>query len=172
MDKIKIEKKENWKKVDTKRYSEDKFVTPSTSTADKGIEYHKAWAEKIYAAFLTKNSSGSIIDENREWYKSCYGLDQKQGDRSISFCGHALLSSDIFIVEDTRNDPKFADNPAVVGPPYIRFYAGVALRDQKTNRPIGVFCVKDFKPRKLSIKEIGLIIEIANRAERELNTKG
>ena len=117
-------------------------------------------------------STISIIDENREWYKSCYGLDQKQGDRSISFCGHALLSSDIFIVEDTRNDPKFADNPAVVGPPYIRFYAGVALRDQKTNRPIGVFCVKDFKPRKLSIKEIGLIIEIANRAERELNTKG
>ena len=76
MDKIKIEKKENWKKVDTKRYSEDKFVTPSTSTADKGIEYHKAWAEKIYAAFLTKNSSGSIIDENRAYADGKHDMNQ------------------------------------------------------------------------------------------------
>ena len=93
-------------------------------------------------------STVSILDSGREWFKSCVGIDQKEGDRSISFCGHALLARNIFVVEDTLEDPRCADNPTVVGAPYIRFYAGVALFNRKTHQPIGVFCVKDIKPRK------------------------
>lgn len=111
----------------------------------------------------------SIIDSNREWFKSCTGLNQKEGERVVSFCGHALLAKNIFIVEDTLEDPRFVDNPMVVGFPFIRFYAGVALFDYKSRQPVGVFCVKDTKPRKLSIQEIGLIVDLANRAEQELN---
>lgn len=113
----------------------------------------------------------SILDSNREWFKSCIGLAQKEGDRKISFCGHALLATNIFIVEDTLRDSRFVDNPSVVGYPFIRFYAGVALFDHKTRQPIGVFCVKDTKPKKLTVKEIAIIIDLANKAEKELNKK-
>ncbi|MBI3888855.1 GAF domain-containing protein [Candidatus Nomurabacteria bacterium] len=111
----------------------------------------------------------TILDSNREWFKSCVGLDKKEGDRAASFCGHALLAKNIFVVEDTLKDPRFADNPMVVGFPFIRFYAGVALFDYKTRQPIGVFCVKDTKPKKLTVQEIAIIIDLANKAEKELN---
>ena len=111
----------------------------------------------------------SILDSDREWYKSCIGLDNKQGERSISFCGHALLATNIFIVNDTLKDPRFADNPMVTGFPFIRFYAGVALLDHKTHQPIGVFCVKDTKPRSLNSEETAIILDLAERAEEELN---
>lgn len=111
----------------------------------------------------------SILDSDREWFKSCIGYDKKEGSRSVSFCGHALLATNIFIVEDTLKDERFRDNPMVVGEPFIRFYAGVALFDHETRQPIGVFCVKDTKPRKLSTEEIGIIIDLADKAEKELN---
>ena len=111
----------------------------------------------------------SILDKNREWYKSCQGLDQKEAARETSFCGHALLADNVFVVEDTLKDKRFADNPTVIGYPYIRFYAGVALHDQKTGLPIGVFCLKDMKPRKLTVNEISDLIALAERAEVELN---
>ena len=111
----------------------------------------------------------SILDSNREWFKSCIGYEKKEGNRAVSFCGHALLATTIFIVEDTLKDSRFADNPMVIGYPFIRFYAGVALFDYKTRQPIGVFCVKDTKPRKFSTKEIAIVIDLANLAEKELN---
>ena len=111
----------------------------------------------------------SILDSDREWFKSCIGLDKKEGDRAVSFCGHALLAENIFIVEDTLKDPRFADNPMVIGFPFIRFYAGIALFDYKTRQPIGVFCVKDIKPRKFTVAEIGILVDLADRAEKELN---
>ena len=114
-------------------------------------------------------STISIIDSNREWYKSCQGLDKKEGDRSISFCGHAIFATNMFVVEDTLKDIRFFNNPTVIGYPFIRFYAGVTLLDHKTRLPIGVFCIKDIKPRKLSVEEVAVIMDIAERAERELN---
>ncbi len=111
----------------------------------------------------------SIIDRDREWFKSCQGLTDKEGKRTISFCGHAMLSKYIFIVEDTMLDKRFSDNPYVVGPPYVRFYAGMALRNRKDGQPIGVLCIKDTKPRKMNAQDIALFIDFANRAEEELN---
>jgi GAF domain-containing protein len=111
----------------------------------------------------------SIIDEKREWFKSCIGINQKEGDRAISFCGHALLAKNIFIIEDTLEDERFKTNPNVIGFPFIRFYAGIALFDHKTRLPIGVFCIKDIKPKKLSAEEISILIDLASQAEKELN---
>lgn len=111
----------------------------------------------------------SILDSDREWFKSCIGFDKTEGSRAVSFCGHALLAKNIFIVEDTLKDPRFSNNPMVIGSPFIRFYAGIALFDYKTRQPIGVFCVKDTKPRKFSVVEIAFMIDLANRAEKELN---
>ena len=114
-------------------------------------------------------STITILDANREWFKSCQGLDEKEGGRAVSFCGHALLAKSVFIVEDTLEDPRFADNPMVVSAPFIRFYAGVALLDHTTGQPIGVFCVKDTKPRRFSLEETSILLDLANRAEKELN---
>lgn len=119
--------------------------------------------------FQVPISTISIIDADREWFKSCQGVKTREGARAISFCGHALLSRYILIVENTLNDPRFADNPAVVGEPYIKFYAGMELTNKKTSKTVGVFCIKDTKPRKMSTKEIGTFIQLARRAEEELN---
>ena len=97
-------------------------------------------------------STITILDAKREWFKSCQGVDNKENNREISFCAHALLAKDVFIVEDTFEDPRFADNPMVVNAPYIRFYAGIALLDHITEQPVGVFCVKDTKPRKFILE--------------------
>ena len=114
-------------------------------------------------------STITILDEKREWFKSCTGLDQKEGERAISFCAHALVVKDLFIVEDTLEDERFRDNPMVIGYPFIRFYAGQSLLDYKTGQPIGVFCIKDKRPRTLSVEQIGIFTNLANLAEEELN---
>jgi len=115
-------------------------------------------------------SAISIVDEGREWYKSCYGLNVKEGARNISFCGHTLVKpEDVLIVEDTLKDERFADNPYVIGSPHIRFYAGVRLFDKKSKMPVGVFCVKDNKPREFSVDELAVVLDCAAKAEEEIN---
>ena len=80
-----------------------------------------------------------------------------------------MFSKHIFIVEDTLKDERFSDNPYVVGPPHIRFYAGVALHDLVTRLPIGVLCIKDTKPRALSVDEIDKLVTLGEEAEKMLN---
>lgn len=114
-------------------------------------------------------STVTVIDENREWYKSCQGLDVKEGSRDIAFCSWALLAEKIFIVENTLEDDRFKNNPYVIGKPFIRFYAGFSLYDRASHLPVGVFCVKDIKPRKLSVVEIGILLDLSKRAENLIN---
>lgn len=121
--------------------------------------------------FSVPISTITIIDEDREWFKSVQGLEQKEGPRNISFCGHALLSEDILIIEDTLADPRFADNPMVTGKPFIRFYAGKSLYEKNSHMPVGVFCIKDYKPRKMSLVEISDFLDLAYQAEEEINKK-
>lgn len=121
--------------------------------------------------FKVPISTISMVDKDREWFKSCQGLHDRQGRRSTSFCGHAVLSQTIYIVEDTKKHNGFADNPQVIGKPYIRFYAGAALREWNTMLPVGVFCIKDTRPRKLSQTALAKFKELAARAEMELNSR-
>jgi len=116
-------------------------------------------------------STVSIIDEKREWYKSCQGLDAKEGSREVAFCSWALLAKDVFIVEDTKEDERFKNNPYVIGAPFVRFYAGIAILDVVSGLPVGVFCIKDIKPRKLSIDEIGILFELAQKVGVLINSK-
>jgi GAF domain-containing protein len=121
--------------------------------------------------FQVPMSMITIVDTNREWFKSCQGLHLQESERKSSFCGHALLAQELFIIEDTLEDKRFADNPQVIGFPFIRFYAGVALRDRESGLPVGVFCIKDTKPRQISAKEVSLLLVFAERAEKELNKR-
>lgn len=123
-------------------------------------------AMKIFSVPI---STITLVDKDREWFKSAQGLDLNEGARDVSFCGHALVSEVIMIIEDTLNDPRFADNPMVTHTPFVRFYAGKSLYERKTNMPVGVFCIKDIKPRKMSLAEISDFLDLATRAEDEIN---
>jgi GAF domain-containing protein len=116
-------------------------------------------------------STLTIIDKDIEWYKSHVGIEKEGGARETSFCGHALLANDIFVVTDTLKDERFADNPMVKGEPFIRFYAGKSLYDYETKLPVGVFCIKDLKPRQMNVVDVSDLLDLADRAEKEINKK-
>src|SRR3989344_2467671 len=118
--------------------------------------------------FKVPISTLTLIDANREWFKSCQGLDVTEGDRAISFCGHALVENKMLVVTDTTKDERFLDNPMVIGDPYIRFYAGVPIMSADGHR-IGVFCIKDTKPREFSESDESVLRGLASWAELEIN---
>ncbi|ELP1875231.1 sensor domain-containing diguanylate cyclase [Vibrio vulnificus] len=109
----------------------------------------------------------SLVDEDRQWFKSCFGLNASETPRDISFCGHAILGTDALIVEDASLDARFADNPLVTGEPHIRFYAGVPLTFEHSSC-LGTLCIIDSKPRTLNEDERLDLIDLAKMAEREL----
>lgn len=109
----------------------------------------------------------SLVDENRQWFKSCVGLDASETSREISFCGHAILGDGIFEVPDALVDERFHDNPLVTDAPHIRFYAGVPLRIP-TGSKLGTLCIIDREPRALDEEEQALLKDLARMAEQEL----
>ncbi|MEZ8099039.1 GGDEF domain-containing protein [Vibrio bivalvicida] len=112
----------------------------------------------------------SLVDSDRQWFKSCYGMDAQQTPRDISFCGHAILGTEPFIISDATIDDRFADNPLVVGEPGIRFYAGVPLAHHD-NTMLGTLCVIDTKPRHFNQEQINDLIDLAKIVEQELVTR-
>jgi len=109
----------------------------------------------------------SLVDNNRQWFKSCIGLDAPETERSISFCGHAINQPDGFVVEDALLDERFADNPLVTAEPFIRFYAGQPLRSPD-GFPVGTFCLIDRVPRSFDDAQRKILREFAAQTETEL----
>lgn len=109
----------------------------------------------------------SLVDENRQWFKSCVGLSVSETSREISFCGHAILSNEIFIITDATKDERFADNPLVLKDPKIRFYAGCPLRYLDGSK-LGTLCIIDRNPRTFSEEDLENLKDLAELAEREL----
>jgi diguanylate cyclase (GGDEF)-like protein len=109
----------------------------------------------------------SLVDANRQWFKSKQGLEACETSRDISFCGHAILDDDIFIVEDSLTDPRFADNPLVTEDPRIRFYAGCPIHGPNRQR-IGTLCLIDSKPGSLSDDDKEMLRDFTKLVEDEL----
>ena len=109
----------------------------------------------------------SLVDENRQWFKSCQGLSVRETSRDISFCGHAVNGNEIFIISDTFDDARFFDNPLVTQAPFIRFYAGYPLT-LKGGCRVGTLCVIDTKPRNLSKEERESLTDFGKMVEAEL----
>lgn len=88
----------------------------------------------------------SLVDEQRQWFKARVGVQACETSRDISFCGHAIVHSTLFEVGDATLDPRFADNPLVIGAPFIRFYIGAPLM-LPSGATLGTLCLIDTRPR-------------------------
>ena len=117
--------------------------------------------------FQVPISTVALIDRDRQWFKSRQGVAATQTPRNISFCGHAILQDDLFVVENAATDFRFADNPLVTGAPSIRFYAGVPLSAPSGSR-MGTLCIIDSVPRVLSETDKATLFDLARWAEGEL----
>lgn len=109
----------------------------------------------------------SLIDENRQWFKSCFGLDVSETERRISFCGHAILNKGALVIEDASLDERFADNPLVTGDPHIRFYAGQPLHTL-SGHAMGTLCIIDREPRTFGQEDLLMLSDLAGMVEREI----
>lgn len=104
----------------------------------------------------------SLVDENRQWFKSCVGVDAQETPRAISFCGHTILQRQPLIIEDARADVRFHDNPLVLGAPHIRFYAGFPLVSAN-GMNLGSLCAVDRRPRQLDESQIEALQRLARQ---------
>ncbi|WP_312210042.1 sensor domain-containing diguanylate cyclase [Pseudescherichia sp.] len=108
----------------------------------------------------------SLVDSHMLHFKSCDGIANGQVLRDISFCGHAILSSQPLVVEDAQQDERFFDNPLVVGPPHIRFYAGYPLQ-LPDGATVGSFCLIAPEPRKFTEDNVSVLKDFAAIVEDE-----
>ncbi|MET0321768.1 MAG: GAF domain-containing protein [Duganella sp.] len=112
----------------------------------------------------------SLLTSSRQWFKSRIGVDVDETPRDWAFCSHAILQDGLFVVEDALRDPRFQDNPLVLGAPHIRFYAAFPLLDAN-NMPLGTLCVLDHEPRRLRDREVRSLRELAALASEEIQRR-
>jgi anti-sigma regulatory factor (Ser/Thr protein kinase) len=112
----------------------------------------------------------TLVDENRQWFKSRVGLDVRETSRSVSLCSHAIQQQGLFIVPDASSDARFRDNPFVRDEPRFRFYAGAPLvaRDGES---LGTLCVIDRQPRQLSADQKGALDALRRQAQAQLELR-
>ena len=112
----------------------------------------------------------SLVDTDRQWFKSRIGIDANETPREVAFCAHAIAQTTPLIVTDTTQDSRFMSNALVTGNPNIRFYAGVPLRSIG-GLSIGTLCAIDSKPRQLSPDEISILVDLAALVSKEMQMR-
>lgn len=109
----------------------------------------------------------SLVDKDRQWFKSRCGLDVEETPRSVAFCSHAVRLGDMLVVEDATQDARFRDNPLVTGEPHVRFYAGQPVFSE--GQAVGTLCIIDRQPRAFSDEHRQGLRDLAALVEVELN---
>jgi PAS domain S-box-containing protein len=112
----------------------------------------------------------SLIDRDRQWFKSILGLDATETPRDVAFCAHTILQPELMVVPDAQSDPRFADNPLVTGELGIRFYAGMPLL-LSDGLALGSLCVIDKKPRQLSADQQTALRALGNQVASQIELK-
>ena len=115
------------------------------------------------AAFDTPVALISLVDEYRQWFEACIGLDVRETPRGFSFCTHAIEQDGVYVVEDAASHPRFANNPLVLGGPRIRFYAGAPIIDAE-GYALGTVCVIDRRARTITDQEREILKALADCA--------
>ncbi|TWI67698.1 GAF domain-containing protein [Pseudoduganella lurida] len=135
--------------------------TPPEQRFDKIVEFATQEFD-VPIALIT------LLDDDRQWFKASVGMGSTcQTSRDISFCGHAILRSEIMVIPDAALDPRFADNPLVTGPPHIRFYAGAPLV-LSSGYALGTLCIIDTQPRALDGIELAILSTLRHLVMQEL----
>lgn len=109
----------------------------------------------------------SLVDHDRQWFKSNFGLGACETARDISFCGHAVTMSETLVVQDALKDPRFSDNPMVIGEPYVRSYAGALLR-LPYGQVVGTLCIMDRRPRLFDKLDLVILEGLRNLVVEEM----
>lgn len=112
----------------------------------------------------------SLLDDQRQWFKSRVGLDVTETPRELAFCDHTIQDEGLFEIQDAALDPRFQGNPLVTGEPHIRFYAGYPIASPDGQR-IGTLCVIDRIPRQLSALQRNTLERLARLAEFQLQLR-
>ncbi|MDA0180457.1 ATP-binding protein [Solirubrobacter phytolaccae] len=112
----------------------------------------------------------TLVDEHRQWFKSCVGLDGREDDRDVSFCSVAIEKPEPLLIPDTLLDPRVAHMRVVTDEPFLRSYAGIPIATA-TGFRVGTVCIADTRPRTFSAADVGLLEDLARIAEDELNHK-
>ena len=118
----------------------------------------------------TKISAISLVDQDRQWFKAQIGLNVPEISRDISFCGHAILESELFEIQDAKNDERFKDNPLVINDPNIQFYAGAQIKSEDGYN-IGMLCVLDEKPKKLNENQKNILKILADQVMQMISLR-
>ena len=132
--------------------------------AEAGFEHITSLLTRL---FRVPAAAVTLVDAERQWFKSIRGLDLQETPREQSFCAHAMWGGGVMVVPDATLDPRFRDNPLVTGGPKLRFYAGAPLRTPE-GHPLGALCLLDYQPRDFTPAEQELLLELASLTEDEL----
>jgi diguanylate cyclase (GGDEF)-like protein len=144
-------------------YSMSILDTPKEATFDAVTKLAKHFFDVPIVAI-------SLVDAERQWFKSIQGLDVCETGRDVSFCGHTILQDEIMVIEDATQDERFHDNPLVTEEPKIRYYAGCPLKSPTGNR-LGTLCIIDTKPRHIPIEKLRCLKDLVLLIEKEFFEK-
>lgn len=156
------------KHADESRRLEDLRALTVLDTASE--QRFDRFTELVATVLDVPLSAVSFVDKERQWFKAKFGFELRETPRELGFCQHAILEEELMVVEDAKQDARFAMNPMVLGEPGLRFYAGAVIRSS-SGRPLGTCCAFDTKPRSLSQRHRAFLMLVARMVETELKVR-